>query len=80
MSNITSHLFYTDNFLTREEAIKQARRLRKAEGFAEQHIKCVVRDEPYEDYVLIDGQAHWYLRTTYFIEVLVHRESMQIPF
>ena len=78
MANKFTSWVYSDNLLTREDALEEARRLRKA--FGGQHIKLVIRDEPNEDYVLIDGRAHWYLRTEYFIEVLVHKESQQIPF
>lgn len=71
-------LCYSNNFASHEEAVEEARRLRRA--FAGQHVKLIIRDELNEDYVLVDGIAHWYLLTEYFVEILVHKESRQIPF
>lgn len=78
MATKFASLTYTDNFGSFEDAVEEARRLRKA--FSGQHIKCVIRDEVNEDYILIDGIAHWYLRKDFFIEILVHKESGYIPF
>lgn len=78
MANKFTSWVYSDNFASHEGAVEEARRLRKA--FGGQHIKLVIRSEVNEDYVLVDGIAHWFLREDFFVEVLVHRESGQIPF
>lgn len=78
MATKYTSLTYTDNYLLREDAVEAARRLRKAYG--NQHIKLIIRDDMYEDYVLMDGIAHWFMRPVFYVEILVHKESKQIPF